>query len=444
MRNSLARALGLLDTAGPHLVSFVGGGGKTSLIFALAAQLPGKVIITTTTRLARAQVDGAAPRLSATICRFPDLSALDEAAEGIFLVIGVDVADEKVSGVAPDQPRRWLSRGDITAVLVEADGARMRPVKAPAEYEPVLPIGTTLLVPVAGVDALGQRIGEVAHRAPLVAGLLGKSQEAVLTPRDLALLLTAPQGGLKSVPVSARVIPVLNKVQTPEQMTAARQAAREILRSPLPHCALLTAAATANPLLERVSRVTAVVLAAGEARRMGRLKQLLPWGDTTMLGQTLRTLSHTVVHDTLVVTGAEADAVAAVVTAGVPTLHNPDYARSEMLGSLQTAVRQLPAQIEAALVVLADQPLVEPQTIDLLLQALWQGRGDLIAPSYDGRRGNPVLIGRAYFQELLSLPTGAAPRDLLRRHELFLVPVQSPSVLQDIDDLQDYESLRPG
>jgi molybdenum cofactor cytidylyltransferase len=112
-----------------------------------------------------------------------------------------------------------------------------------------------------------------------------------------------------------------------------------------------------------------------------------------------------------------------------------------MLSSLQTAVRHLPSYIDAVLVTLVDQPLVEPETIDHLLAAYWQGHGELIAPSFAGRRGNPVLIGRPHFDELLRLPVGKAPRDLLRRHEVYLVPAQSAAVLDDIDTMDDYRRL---
>lgn len=442
MSKRLAAALGLPDAAAPQIVAFVGGGGKSSLIFALAAELPGKVVVTTTTRMSRVQIAAAAQSLPATICHYPDLSALHAAAAGIFLVISADEHDGKVSGIPPDEPARWAARGDITAVLVEADGAKMLPVKAPAPYEPVLPVGATLVVPVAGVDALGRSIGEAAHRVPLVVELLGKPPEAVLSPSDLAILLTHAQGGLKDVPAEARVVPVLNKVEQPAQLLAARRTAQQILRDSRPQHVLLTAAGSADPLVETVRRVTAVVLAAGAARRMGRLKQLLPWGDTTMLGQTLRTLGKTAVHDILVVTGAEAEVVSAEAqAAGVPTLYNPDYARGEMLSSLQTAVRRLPPSIDAVLVTLVDQPLVEPETIDRLLVAYWQGHGELIAPSFAGRRGNPVLIGRPHFEELLCLPVGKAPRDLLRRHDVYLVPAPSAAVLEDIDDMDDYHRL---
>lgn len=179
---------------------------------------------------------------------------------------------------------------------------------------------------------------------------------------------------------------------------------------------------------------------------MGRAKQLLPWGDSTLLEQTLRNVKASRVRQMIVVTGYRATEVAAIARrAGAVVVHNDDYEAGEMLSSLQLAVTYLPADCQAVLVMLADQPLVEPQIIDELLEAFRQGRGQLIAPAFQGRRGNPVLIGRAYFDELLALPRGAAPRHLLQRHRqaLHLVPVDSQSVLVDIDRPADYEQHRP-
>ncbi len=189
-----------------------------------------------------------------------------------------------------------------------------------------------------------------------------------------------------------------------------------------------------------------MVLAAGEGSRMGRAKQLLPWGETTVLGQTLRNLRQSSVQHVVVVTGHRAQEVAAIAgQADAEVVHNEAYAEGEMLSSLQVAVAQLPPSCPAVLVMLADQPLVGPQIINSLLAAFEAGHGQLIAPVFEGRRGNPVLIGRRYFQELLALPRGAAPRDLLRRHPdaLHLVPVDSDAILVDIDRPADYEAHRP-
>jgi molybdenum cofactor cytidylyltransferase len=100
---------------------------------------------------------------------------------------------------------------------------------------------------------------------------------------------------------------------------------------------LIGAAQLARPVLERHERVTAVILAAGEGQRMGRVtKQLLPWGNTTVLGRTIANAQASDVHDLVVVTGYQAAAVAAVAqAAGVETVYNPDYATGEMLSSLK-------------------------------------------------------------------------------------------------------------
>ena len=159
---TLPAALGL--GCGPELVAFVGGGGKTSLLFALALALPGRVVITTTTRIFAAQM-----RLAPAVVYADDLSRLGELldAHGRCLVVG-HVDGEKAQGVSPDLPARLLARPDVDDVLVEADGSRMRPVKAPAAHEPVIPPEATLVVPVAGLDGLEGPIDEVAHRAEIV------------------------------------------------------------------------------------------------------------------------------------------------------------------------------------------------------------------------------------------------------------------------------------
>jgi molybdenum cofactor cytidylyltransferase len=116
-----------------------------------------------------------------------------------------------------------------------------------------------------------------------------------------------------------------------------------------------------------------------------------------------------------------------------------------MLSSLQTAIRHLDPTCDGVLVVLADQPMVTTETIDKLLAEFVAGRQTLLAPAYHGRRGNPVLIDRHFFPELLALPWGKAPRDLLRRHPdaLRLVEVGTDSILRDLDRPQDYRQQRP-
>lgn len=192
--------------------------------------------------------------------------------------------------------------------------------------------------------------------------------------------------------------------------------------------------------------VTAIVLAAGRSQRMGRPKLLLPWGDTTILGQTLRQLQQAPVTETVVVVGYYAAATTAIALAHHGrALFNPHYAAGDMLSSLQLGMRQLAATVEAALVVLADQPLLAPETVAALLAAWAAGRGRLIAPVYAGQAGHPVLIGRQHFAALLELPAGGRPRDLFRQYPqaVYHLPVDTPTILLDIDTPEAYTRWRP-
>lgn len=439
---TLSTALNLRPRS--ELMAFVGGGGKTSLLFALANTLPGRRILTTTTRIFAAQMKLAPEVVFATEDTEKTEGKIGEILDrhGMCLVVGA-VEGEKAKGVPPKLPGKWLARSDVDFVLAEADGSRMRPIKAPAAHEPVIPNAATVVVPVVGIDALDGRFPEVTHRPELAEELLQYSVIGnQLSVNDVARLITHPQGGLKEVPEGARVVPFINKVETAAQLKAARQIAQQILHTPRIDRVIIGAVQTDQPVREVHKRVTAVLLAAGQGKRMGETKQLLPWGDTTVLGQTIRNLQQTAVHNLLVITGHKADKISQIAQdAGVGSLHNQNYKAGEMISSLQTAVRQLPERITAVLVMLADQPMVEPETIDLLLAAYWQGHSDLIAPVFEGRRGNPVLIGRAYFAELLALPPGDAPRTLLRRHAkaLHLVNVPTDSILRDLDSPEQYK-----
>lgn len=432
------------------LVSIVGGGGKTSLLFGLAAAFApaGRVVVTTTTRIFAAQM-----KLAPAVVYEDDLSPLAEALDShrVCLVVG-EVEGEKARGVAPDLPGRLLARPDVDLVLVEADGSRMRPVKAPAEHEPVIPPETTLLIPVAGLDALDGPLEAVAHRPDRIRAILGAAaaperltDDDRLTPAGLARLLADPRGGLKNAPAGARVIPLLNKVEDAVSLGQARDTAAWLLQRPHIERVVLGALRTPRPIREVHRRTAAVVLAAGLSSRMGHNKLLLPWESSTVLGRTLENLQRSRVADLVVVSGHEAPAVEAIAAAaGVRSISNPDYTQG-MLTSLQAAVARLPRTIAAALVVLGDQPMVPPAVYEALLDAYARHPHGLVAPTFAGRRGNPVLIDRRYFDELLALPPTDAPRRLLERHpeDLLTVEVDTDAVLLDLDTPEAYEHLRP-
>jgi molybdenum cofactor cytidylyltransferase len=216
----------------PHdVVAFVGGGGKTTSILRLGwecAQARKRAIITTTTRMRPWQATD--PELlvvgsSASHLSPESLKQIDArlARQPIIMVMGESRPD-KLIGVHPDLVSDLQPLAD--SVLVEADGARSLPLKAPAPYEPVWPAVTTLAVAVVGIDAVGARLEPASiHRPERVAALTGLALGESMTTQAVAACLLHPEGLFARVPPQARHLVLINKVKTDSQLAAARQIA---------------------------------------------------------------------------------------------------------------------------------------------------------------------------------------------------------------------------
>jgi molybdenum cofactor cytidylyltransferase len=196
--------------------------------------------------------------------------------------------------------------------------------------------------------------------------------------------------------------------------------------------------------------IGAVVLAAGQSRRMGQPKLCLPWGKTTILGQVIETLAKAGLDEIVVVTGAARHEVEAAIAEQIGqfpirVVHNPAYEQTEMLGSIQTGLRALSDRVEAALIVLGDQPQVQERTVKLVVAAYRNHQAGLVIPSYNQRRGHPWLAARHLWPSLLALTPLQTPRDFLQAHaaQILYVPVEDDSILKDVDTPEEYASEKP-
>ena len=189
--------------------------------------------------------------------------------------------------------------------------------------------------------------------------------------------------------------------------------------------------------------IGAVILAAGRSRRMGRNKMLLPYGASTVLETIVKEVTACpAVAEVVVVTGHESDRIAALLASyPVRCTFNPAYARAEMLVSLQVGVRALSAATQAALVVPGDHPRLRRAVIQRVVEAYQAGA--IVIPSYRMKRGHPILIDRAWWDDLLALPETATLRDFIRAHEdhIQYVVVDTDSVLKDVDTPEEYSDL---
>jgi len=196
--------------------------------------------------------------------------------------------------------------------------------------------------------------------------------------------------------------------------------------------------------------ISAILLAAGESRRMGEPKLALPWGNTTILGQVVATYTAAGIGDILVITGGARQKIDILVTQlaqqfPVRTSHNPDYERGEMLSSIQAGLAGVGPQSSAALIGLGDQPQVQEETVRRICAAFTLTKSPLVAPSFQGHRGHPWLVARSLWPEILALPTtNTTARQFLNAHASQIeYVVADENILKDLDTWEEYNRLRP-
>lgn len=434
------------------VISFVGAGGKTSALIRLGRELAEqrwRVLATTTTRIAAGELDQMPLALAVedtTNLQTADLTAIIRGLNTHnFVFLYSRIENGKVLGIDLNLISRLIDVINSDVFLIEADGARRLPLKAPYDHEPVVPPATTQVVLCAGMDALGQQLtDEAIYNAAAMVQRYGYPAGATVIWPWMASVLRDERLGLRNIPQQLPVTVLLNKV--PAGSVVQRQArliAGGLLRSPRIYGVVIgSMQALGEPVHEVRRPVGAMVLAAGKSSRMGKFKVLLPWGRGTVLDAIVRQLYIARLDQVIVVTGRDAEQVQAVVQrCGVRAVHNEDYAQGEMLSSVQVGLQSFEPRIDAALIVLGDQPQLQSYVVGRMLNDYAKGQGSLVIPSFQMRRGHPVLFGRRHWPALLGLPPGSSPRDLVNQltHEISYVSVNTDSILQDIDTPEDYQ-----
>ena len=473
-----------IEVKANDVISFVGAGGKTTAALRLMEELAGiqrRVVFTTTTKILEpiprgneylllADEEEALAQVPELLTRYPKVFLAQRRLEEVDLTaLGESDRDypmrpNKVEGVRLSVVDHLAQRLSKTVILIEADGARHRALKAPAAYEPVVPASTTILVPMADLAVLGKPLTEKhVHRPELVADLTGAAIGELVTVEMVATVLSHPQGGLKGLPEQARAIPILNQMEQARPLDEACEIAHLVLRNERIERVIIASLRASEPVLEVIpmtndqisiinrqsaignrqsAAVAAIVLAAGESQRFGQPKQLLPVGGKTMLQHVVDIALDSPLEQVIVVLGCRAAEIrASIAGRPVQVVVNEKW-KSGLSSSVRTGLSAVKPEVDAAVFVLADQPGVTAEIIAKLAERYQETRASIVVPTQRGQRGNPVLFARSLFAELMAVKGDQGGRRLIAEYvdELEEVEVQTEAIFMDIDTPDDYQT----
>ncbi len=440
MKLSQALRIDYTTTKSP-VISFVGSGGKTTAIFQLAHDLLStsnpSIYITATTHLGEWQIKLADHHIIAT----DNINLNNLPSQGIILFTG-EIEDDRTTPIG-SKALNWLretSQAKRIPLLIEADGSRQKPLKAPASHEPPIPDFSDIVAVVSGLSGLAElHSEEFVHQPKIFSQMSDLKLGQQITADALIRVLTHPQGGLKNIPSRARRIVLLNQADSSELQSIGGNMAPALLNN---YDAVLVGSAQNNSF-QTFENCAGIILAAGESTRFGSPKQLLDWKGKSFVWQVANTALQAGLWPVVVVTGFHATDVESALS-GLPIniVHNPNYQLGQST-SIRAGVTSLPQHVGAAIFLLADQPQIPAEVIRALTESHSQKLQPILAPLVlEERRANPVLFDRVTFPDLLNLTGDVGGRAIFDKHHVKYLPWHDDILLFDVDNPEDYQRMK--
>jgi len=430
-------------------VSLVGAGGKTTALFQLARELIGvnrRVFLTSTTHLGVWQIPLADHHIIVTSTK--DLNKIPE--EGVILFTG-SIEGERTKPLE-DITINWLrekAKAEKIPLLIEADGARQKSLKAPDVHEPSIPEFSENIIVVAGLSAIGKPLTDkVAHRAEIFSKLSGLKTDSLITPHAIVNALIHNDGGQKNIAPTARRMALLNQADTPELQSLGGGMAKQLLD----HFDSVIVGSLENKTLRVFEHTAGIILAAGESTRFGAPKQLLDWKGKPFVRHVAETALQAGLWPVVVVTGFHSTEVESCLNdLPINIVHNLEYKEGQS-ASIKAGVNFIQSStinsirgfqnVGSAIFLLADQPQIPAEVIRALVETHSQEVQPIIAPLVlEERRANPVLFDRVTFNDLMQLSGDVGGRGIFHKYKVEFMPWHDDILLFDVDKPEDYQRL---
>ena len=426
-----------------EVISFIGGGGKTTAMFLLAKELSQKkqVLVTTTTK-----IEYLAQYVTVVAESIEEALVKMEGMDSAIIVLGRKIEGNKLHGL----PKSWLNKlkEHFDYILIEADGAAHKALKGYAHYEPVIPGGSSLVVALVGMNVEGKALDNAnVHRAALLSQTIGVSNNAIIVPWMIARVCEEMAKLTSEQAPGAKKVVFLNQVEPANHGQYLRLAGCLVGEY---YDIALIGRLLPTIKVKKIDKgitvpVVAIVLAAGMSARMGNENKLmLPWRNTTIIRQVVETTVKVFGNDLLVVGGHQyrhlTDHLSDLTNR---IIYNEDY-RCGQSTSVKKGLAKVNNGYIGAMFLLGDQPLIQTEILESLLTAFKINQASAVYPTYNNKRGNPTIFHRKLFSRLMQIEGDRGGRLILeeKKADVLAVPVNTNTVLKDIDTKEDWQQLR--
>ena len=442
--DSILKALDI-DTDRYPVLSVVGGGGKTSLIFRIMEELTAvgkKVLITTTTHMAYEP--------DRPFAEDGDMISIKQNLEeyGYTIAASLDSEKHKIGALSEEKLKEIKVLADV--ILIEADGAKRYPLKVPASWEPVIWEQTDLVIAVAGMDAAGKPIQEVCHRPECVADFLGKETEEKLTEEDIVRIVLSTEALRKCVDGREYRV-LLNKADIPGKSQVAESIADRLeeqgihaawgsLREKEYHiCGKSeTERKRAAQMPSKRVKLALIMLAAGNSRRFGSNKLMYEVDGVPMYQRTLRLLQKAAerIPDSRIVVVTQpqySEIIDVVKETGAEVLFNPKPERG-IASSMQIGL-EIAKDADACLFTVSDQPWLTAETIIALYDAFQSENKGMACTRHGEKTGNPCIFSKKYYRKLMEITGDKGGKQIIKRYpeDVTYLKISDERELQDVD-----------
>ena len=442
-------------------MAFVGAGGKSTAMFTSARELStnqkGKapnnpVFVTTTTHLGSWQAE-LADQIVLINSTF-DVTKLEKNLQnGITLLIGGE-ENNRLSGITArllNQVYR-LSENHHLSLLIEADGSKTRPLKAPANHEPVIPEFTNTVVTVAGLTGLGRPCTtEWVHRPGIFAELSGLHLGDLISVEAIVNFLRDKDGGIKNIPAETRRVLLLNQADTNSMKSQGKEISEQLTQDY--HSIVIASLRRENTDVRNqssneeydihavVEQIAGIVLAAGGSSRFGGAKQLLLWKKEPIVRHVIDTAIKAGLNPVVVVVGSSGEEIKNVISDFPVRIVSNDHWMTGVSTSIREGLSILPKRLGGGIFLQADQPQASPLLIKSLIELHQKTLSPIIAPQIHGQRGTPVLFDSITFDDLNLLEGDIGGKAIFSKYPVEWILWHDKNQLIDIDTPTDYQKF---